>query len=122
MDRTMRRNERIRREQRATRMLMALAAVVLFCGLFAQIAVRAQVSEQAKEIAAVEARMHLMRAEMDNLNLCINQHHNLNSIGERALALGMEQPTEDRVRVVSLPAMNTPTQTVANVSDTEING
>lgn len=124
MDRAMERSKRILREQRRVRLLLALAAVVLFCGLFAQIAVRAQISGQAKQIAAVQAQIHALNADADNLNLCINQHHNLETIGRRALAMGMEQPTDDQLRVVSLPVVHgdTSTQTVANIDGEEING
>lgn len=115
MDRPMERNGRMRREARQTRLLLIAAAMVLFCGLFAQIAVRAQVSSQAKEIAAVQAEIRAMSASADNLTLCINQHHDLETISERALAMGMTQPTDDQLRVVNLPAANTSTQTVANI-------
>ena len=120
MDRKMQRN---RYEQRRTKFLLAIAAVLLFSGLFAQIAVRAQVAGQAKQIAAVKAQIHALSAEADNLTLCINQHHDLEAIGKRALAMGMGQPTEDQLRVVNLPAAgNTSTQTVANIGGEEING
>ena len=124
MDRTMRHVRNSRREQRLTRTLLIAAAVVLFCRLFAQIAVRAQVSGQLKEIAALQARIDAMEADADNIRLCINQHHNLEEIGKRALAMGMEQLTDDRLRVVNLPADdgNTSTQTVANIGSEEING
>ena len=123
MDRTRQSGTRMRRERRQTQMLLIAAAIVLFCGLFAQIAVRAQVAGQAKQIAAVKAQIHALSAEADNLTLCINQHHDLEAIGKRALAMGMGQPTEDQLRRVSLPAAgNTSTQTVANIGGEEING
>lgn len=124
MDRTMRREKYIRREQRLTKILLAAAAVVLFCGLFAQIAVRAQISSQNKMIQAVQKQICTMNAEADNLNLCINQHHNLEAIGQRALALGMIQPQENQLRsiVLSQPMGNTSMQTVANVDVEEIVG
>lgn len=124
MDRTMRREKYLRREQRLTKILLAAAAVVLFCGLFAQIAVRAQISSQNKMIQAVQKQICTMNAEADNLNLCINQHHNLEAIGQRALALGMIQPQENQLRsiVLSQPMGNTSTQTVANVDIEEIIG
>lgn len=115
---------KVRYEQRLTKALLVAAAVVLFCGLFAQIAVRAQVSGQVKELAAMQARIDAMKADAENIRLCINQHHNLEEISRRALALGMEELTDDRLRVVSLPAAdgNTSTQTVANIDGEEING
>jgi len=124
MDRTMQRGSRMRRERRQTKVLLIVAAAVLFCGLFAQIAVRAQVSGQAKQIAAVQAQIRALSVDADNLTLCINQHHDLEAIGRRALAMGMGQPTEEQLRVVTLPAAggNTSTQTVANIGGEEING
>lgn len=122
MDRTNERNGRIRRETRQARFLLVVAALVLFCGLFAQITVRAQVSGQAKEIAAVQAEIRAMSADADNLTLCINQHHDLDAIGKRALAMGMTQPAEGQVRRVALPVANASTQTVANIDGEEING
>lgn len=121
MDRTMRRQ---RSERRLTKLLLVAAAVVLFCGLFAQIAVRSQVSGQAKRVAAMQAQIRVMQADAENLQLCINQHHDLNEIGKRALALGMEPLTDERLRVVTLPNAdgNTSTQTVANFGGEEING
>ena len=81
MDRPMERVGRIGREKRQVRFLMAIAAMMLVCGLFMHITVRAQVTGQAKEIAAVQAEIRAMSADADNLTLCINQHHNLDAIG-----------------------------------------
>lgn len=121
MDRMMRRQAR---ERRLMKILLVAAAVVLFCGLFAQIAVRSQVSGQAKRAAAMQAQIRVMQAEAENLRLCINQYHDLNEIGRRALALGMEHLTDERLRVLNLPDVdgNTSTQTVANVGGEKING
>ena len=117
------RQGRIQREQKLTRSLLVAAAVLLFAGLFAQIAVRAQISGQAKELAAIQARMHAMSADADNLTLCINQHHDLESIGRRAIEMGMQMPGADQLRVLNLPlAGDTSTQTVANTDGEEING
>ena len=118
----MEQNGRMRREKRQIRFLLVIAALVLVCGLFAQITVRAQVTGQAKEIAAVQAQINAMNADADNLTLCINQHHNLEVIRSRALAMGMTQPQDGQVRRVSLPNFNTSTQTVANTDGEEING
>lgn len=118
----MERDGRMRREARQVRFLLIAAALVLFCGLFAQISVRAQVSGQAKKIAAVQAQIRALTADADNLTLCINQHHDLTAIGARALEMGMTQPQEGQVRRVALPAANTSTQTVANIDGEEISG
>ena len=112
------------REKRLSGILLVVAAVVLFCGLFGQIALRAQISGQAKKIAAVQAEIRTLSANAENLDLTINQRHNLTEIGQKAVLLGMEQPDESQMRVVSLPAMNgnTSTQTVANAGGEELNG
>lgn len=124
MDRAVNRNEYLRREQRMTRILLAVAAVVLFCGLFSQIAVRAQISGQNKQIQAVRQQIKSMTADADNLSMCINQHYNLEAIGKRAYALGMTQPSEGQLRRINLPQTfgDTSTQTVANVGGEEIIG
>jgi len=122
MDRTMERNERIAQERRRNKLLIALAALVLVCGLFAQITVRAQVSGRAKEIAAVQAQIRTLNAEVANLTMCINQHHNIDEIGKRALTMGMIEQKEGQVRSIALSSVNTPTQTVANIDGEEING
>lgn len=124
MDRTMSRYGRNRRRQRTSALLLAVAAAVLFCGLFAQITVRAQIAGQSKEIAAVQAQIRALSAEAENLSLCINQHHNLAVIEMRALDLGMGHPTEDQLRVVNLPQLNgnASTQTVSNTDGGEVNG
>ena len=70
----------------------------------------------------MQAEIRAMSADADNLTLCINQHHDLEAISKRALAMGMTQPAEGQVRRVSLPAANTSTQTVANTDGEEING
>ena len=88
MDRTMERNKRMQQETKTMRFLLVLAVMVFVCGLFAQITVRAQVSDRAKEIAAVQAQIRMLSAEAENLTTCINQHHNTNEISKRALAMG----------------------------------
>ena len=119
-----RQSKRREREKRLSGILLVVAAVVLFCGLFGQIALRAQISGQAKEIAAVQAEIRTLSANAENLDLTINQRHNLTEIGQKAVLLGMEQPDESQMRVVHLPAMNgnTSTQTVANTGGEELNG
>ena len=42
---------RVRRERRLTKVLLIAAALVFFCGLFGQIALRAQLSGQNKQLA-----------------------------------------------------------------------
>lgn len=107
---------RVRRERRLTKVLLIAAALVFFCGLFGQIALRAQLSGQNKQLASLEKEIQALSANAANLDLSINQRHNLDEIGRKAILLGMEQPDESRLRVVSLPQANgeTSAQTILN--------
>ena len=107
---------RVRRERRLTKVLLIAAALVFFCGLFGQIALRAQLSGQNKQLASLEKEIQALSANAANLDLSINQRHNLDEIGRKAILLGMEQPDESRLRVVSLLQANgeTSAQTVLN--------
>lgn len=107
---------RVRRERRLTKVLLIAAALVFFCGLFGQIALRAQLSGQNKQLALLEKEIQALSANAANLDLSINQRHNLDEIGRKAILLGMEQPDESRLRVVSLSQANgeTSAQTVLN--------
>ena len=115
---------RRRRQQRLSRVLAVVAVAVLFGGLFGQIAVRARISAQTKKIDAVRSQIQELDASVRNLDLCINQHHNLEIIGDRARELGMEAPVDDQLRVVNLPqvAGDTSTQTVVNDDGEKISG
>ena len=107
---------RVRRERRLTKVLLIAAALVFFCGLFGQIALRAQLSGQTTQLASLEKEIQALSANAANLDLSINQRHNLDEIGRKAILLGMEQPDESRLRVVSLPQASgeTSAQTVLN--------
>ena len=85
---------RVRRERRLTKVLLIAAALVFFCGLFGQIALRAQLSGQNKQLASLEKEIQALSANAANLDLSINQRHNLDEIGRKAILLGMEQPDE----------------------------
>ena len=115
---------RVRRERRLTKVLLIAAALVFFCGLFGQIALRAQLSGQNKQLASLEKEIQALSANAANLDLSINQRHNLDEIGRKAILLGMEQPDESRLRVVSLPQANgeTSAQTVLNDGGEEKSG
>ncbi len=108
------------REQRQLRALAVLAALVLFAGLFGQVALRAQISGQVKRVDAVRREIQALSANAENLSLCINQYHNLADISVRAQNLGMAMPTDDQLRVVSLPAVEDTPAPVAEGAGEEI--
>ena len=118
MNRT--RESRRARDRRTSRILMAVFALVLFIGVFSQIAMMARLSAQNKRFVETEKEIKALSASADNLNLGLNQYHNLDRIAARAQQLGMEQPDETQLRVVNLPALieGTSTQS-ADSSGTE---
>ena len=93
------------REQRVSRLLMVVFAFVLFIGVVAQIAMMARLSGQNKRVVETQREVRSLSASADNLNLSLNQYHNLERIAARAQQLGMEQPDETQLRVVNLPAL-----------------
>ena len=97
------RESRRARERRTSRILMAVFALVLFIGVFAQIAMMAKLASQNKQVVAAQKEIKALSASADNLNLGLNQYHNLERIAARAQQLGMEQPDETQLRVVNIP-------------------
>ena len=93
------------KEKRQSRLLLAAFALVLFVGVLAQIAMMARLSGQNKQVVEVRKEIKALSASADNLNLSLNQYHNLDRIAARAQQLGMEQPDETQLRVVYLPTM-----------------
>ena len=117
-----RRVTRRAREQKLSRMLMIAFALVLFIGVFTQIALMARLSGQSKQVAETRKEIKALSASADNLHLSLNQYHNLDRIAVRAQQLGMEQPTETQLRVVNLPALidSTSTQSADNTGAEEM--
>ena len=99
------------REKKLNRALMAVFAVVLFIGVFLQIAMMARLSAQNKQVVEARNDTHMLAVRADNMNLALNQYHNLERIAVRARQLGMEQPDETQLRVVNLPTLIDSTST-----------
>lgn len=93
---------RSKREMAWSRVLLILAAAVLFVGLFMQITMLSRISSQNKQASALEEEILELSASAENLELSINQYHNLDNIELRARQLGMEEPTDTQIRVVSV--------------------
>ena len=102
-----------RRNAARSRALLILAGIVLFTGLFVQITMLARISSQSKRASSLEGEIEELSASAENLELNINQYHNLDSIAVRARQLGMEQPNETQIRVVSVARSNEDTSTQA---------
>ena len=109
MNRT--RTSRRMRERKLSRALMIAFAVVLALGVCSQIAMMARLSGQNKRVVETRKEIRALSASADNLNLSLNQYHNLERIALRARQLGMEQPDETQLRVVNLPTVIDSTST-----------
>ena len=122
MNRSQGRRALRQRERKLSRVLMIAFAAVLFVGLFSQVAMVARLSEQAKVSRSVEREIRDLNANVDNLNLSLNQYKSLERVALQAERLGMEQPAEGQIRVVSLPGIagNTSTQSAENIGAEEM--
>ena len=90
---------------------MSVCAAVLLAGVLSQIAMMARLSAQNKQVVETQKEIRALSASADNINLSLNQYHNLERIAARAAQLGMEQPDETQLRVVNLPALIDSTST-----------
>ena len=110
---SMRSVQSARQERMAARnrRLLILAAIVLFAGLFLQITMLSRISLQSKRASAVERELVELSANAENLELSINQYHNLEAIAARARQMGMEQPDETQIRVVNVAQIREDTST-----------
>lgn len=99
------RNEKSGRRSRKAarnRVLLVLTCLVLFAGLFAQVSMLARISSQSKRASSLEGEIEELTANAENLEMNINSYHNLDSIKARARQLGMEDPGEGQIRVISV--------------------
>ena len=115
---------RSKRETAWSRALLIVAALVLFAGLFVQITMLSRISSQSKQAAKLEKEIVELSASAENLEVSINQYHNLETIAARAQQLGMEQPDETQIRVVSVAsgnnAQNTSIQTAGETGGEKV--
>ena len=100
-------SQRARRESARSRTLLIVASAILIAGLFLQITMLARISSQNKAASAMEREIVELSASADNLELSINQHHDLRQIATRAVQMGMSRPNDTQIRVVSVAHSNT---------------
>ena len=101
------------RRHDGNRLWIALAAAVLFAGLFLQITMLSRVSSVSKRASALEQESDRLNREAVNLELRINEFHNLDRIAERAQEMGMVQPDETQIRAVRVKKTDEDTSTQA---------
>ena len=104
------------RRRDGNRLWIALTAAVLFAGLFLQITMLSRLSSVSKRASALEKETSALKREAVNLELRINEFHNLDRIAARAQEMGMVQPDETQIRAVRVEKTDedTSTQTAGN--------
>lgn len=103
-----------------TAILRFLTCAVLAGGLVMQICMLAAISAKTKETAAVKGEITQLSADRDNYNVRLASFCQRSNIEERALELGMQWPTDDQLRVISLPEEYRDTSThTAEIADVQ---
>ena len=98
--------------------LKILACIVLVGGLVMQICMLAAISSRTKQTAAVKKDIIKLSAERDNYDVKLAGFYQRANIEERAIALGMQWPTDDQLRVISIPTEYQETSThTAEIAD-----
>ena len=92
---------------------IAAAAAVLFAGLFLQITILSRLSSVSKRASVLESETARLKCEAVNLELRVNEFHNLDRIAARAQELGMVQPDETQIRAVRVETTDADTSTQA---------
>jgi len=80
------------------------ACVVLVGGLVMQICMLAAISSRTKKTAEIRKDIKKLSAERDNYDVKLAGFYQRANIEERAMALGMQWPTDDQLRVISIPS------------------
>ena len=103
-----------------THFLKILACVVLVGGLVMQICMLAAISSRTKKTAEIRKDIKKLSAERDNYDVKLAGFYQRANIEERAMALGMQWPTDDQLRVISIPSEYQDTSThTAEIADVQ---
>lgn len=105
------------RERKWNRILMGAFVLVLLAGLIAQGVMMKRLSDQDRQCASLQKQTYELSLAAENLNHSLAQYHDRDRIAAKAAQLGMEQPDDSQIRVVSLPARfdGTTAQSAENV-------
>ena len=95
----------------AGRVAKVILLGVLFTGLFIQIGMLASISEQTKQIDAVDEALVELNARRENLELSLSKLESPERIEQLATLMGMDLPQEDAIRVVSVSVSREEEQT-----------
>ena len=103
-----------------TGLLKFVICFILIAGLVMQICMLAAVHARAKETAKINAELEYLYADRDNGNLKLAEFKQRPNIESRALELGMQWPTDEQLRVISIPSEYKDTSThTAEIADVQ---
>lgn len=103
-----------------TTILKFITCAVLVGGLAMQICMLAAISARTRETADVKNEIKQLSADRDNYNVRLASFCQRSNIEERALELGMQWPTDDQIRVISMPEEYRDTSThTAEIADAQ---
>ena len=103
-----------------TGFLKFLVCFVLIAGFVMQICMLTAIHAKTKETARINSELVYLRADRDNCNRKLANFKTRDNIEARAMELGMEMPTDEQLRVISIPSeyQNTSTHT-AEIADVQ---
>lgn len=121
MNRNHSRRPRQARQSRVIRKWMTVFIALMLVGMAVQITMIARVTRQNKQVRRVEREIVELQANVDNLNLTLNQYGSLERVELLARRLGMKEPDEGQIRVMRLPETqeDTAAQNAANTGAEE---
>ena len=110
----------MKRRHDITGLLKFLTCFVLIGGLVMQICMLAAIHGTTKETAKINSELVHLNADRDNCNLKLANFKERGNIESLAKGLGMQLPTDEQLRVISIPSeyQNTSTHT-AEIADVQ---
>lgn len=103
-----------------TGLLKFLVCFILVGGLVMQICMLAAIHGTTKQTSRINAQLVDLNAERDNCYLKLANFKERGNIENLAVGLGMQHPTDDQLRVISIPSeyQNASTHT-AEIADAQ---
>ncbi len=107
-------SERARREikaSRASQFAMYVFLALLMALVFAQIGQLAQMAQNTKQISQLTSQIREKKGDAGNLNMRLSMQRNIKRVHDEAVGrLGMIQPQEGQIRVISPVGQSTEVQ------------
>lgn len=101
------------------RLAPVFLALLVFAGMFARITMLARLSEKSKQISAYETQAERAQVKISQMELVLNELHDLDVIAIRAAEMGMKSPSAEQIRVLQIDSMqDTPVESGHEPADT----